>query len=211
MRHPALLPAVTLLTGVAVGWGWPFLFSFIGPVRVFAGVSWAGAVALLFLDKRRSVTAVASASFVAVGLLLGAQAASDATTTRVWQWHQHQRATGARDDPVAVEGRLRRDAVRTEYGASLDLLVERLRTRSGWVNMGGGLRVTVGGALAADGIEDWVQGRTLRMPVTVRPAARYLNPGVPDQERALMWRGTSLVGSVKSRLLPRFSKSSSTQ
>ena len=39
------------------------------------------------------------------------------------------------------------------------------------------------------------------MPVTLRPAARYANRGVPDQRRALMWRGTSLLGSVKSALL----------
>ena len=37
--------------------------------------------------------------------------------------------------------------------------------------------------------------------MTLRQAPRYDNPGVPDQQRALMWRGTSLLGSVKSGLL----------
>jgi hypothetical protein len=67
--------------------------------------------------------------------------------------------------------------------------------------MEGGLRVTVSGALAVDRIEGWREGRMVKMPVTLRPAARYLNPGVPDQERVLMWRGTILLGSVKSGVL----------
>ena len=37
-----------------------------------------------------------------------------------------------------------------------------------------------------------------RFPATLRRPTRYLNPGVPDGERQLAWRGTPLVGSVKS-------------
>ena len=37
--------------------------------------------------------------------------------------------------------------------------------------------------------------------MTLRQPRRYDNPGVPDQQWALMWRGTSLLGSVKSGLL----------
>ena len=160
-----------------------------------------GSVALLLLDKRRLVTVAVSLGFVAVGLLLGTQATSNATTTSLRQWYERQRVDGRERGPVDIEGRLRRDAFATESGVSLDLGVERLRTPSGWVDMEGGLRVTVSGALVVDRIEGWREGRMVKMPVTLRPAARYLNPGVPDQERVLMWRGTSLLGSVKSGVL----------
>ena len=39
------------------------------------------------------------------------------------------------------------------------------------------------------------------MPVQLHRPARYLNPGVPDNERALARRGTTLVGTVKSAAL----------
>ena len=39
------------------------------------------------------------------------------------------------------------------------------------------------------------------MPVQLRRPSRYLNPDVPDFERALARRGTTLVGSVKSGAL----------
>ena len=170
MHHPALLPAVTLLVGVTVGWRWPFFSS--GLAVVFAGVVWAGSVALLLLDKRRPVTAAVSVGFVAVGLLLGTQATSSATTTSLRQWHERQRMDGRERGPVDIEGRLRRDAFATESGVSLDLGVERLRTPSGWVDMEGGIRVTVSGTLAVDRIEGWREGRMVIMPVTLRPAAQ---------------------------------------
>ena len=37
------------------------------------------------------------------------------------------------------------------------------------------------------------------MPVALRRPSRYLDPGVPDHERALARRGISLVGTVKKR------------
>ena len=38
----------------------------------------------------------------------------------------------------------------------------------------------------------------MAFPATLRKPTSYLNPGVGDAERDLAWRGTSLVGSVKS-------------
>src|SRR6185436_6148857 len=49
--------------------------------------------------------------------------------------------------------------------------------------------------------DEWTAGRTLEMMATFRRPARYLNEGVPDFERDLALAGTSLFGSVKSRLL----------
>jgi competence protein ComEC len=58
--------------------------------------------------------------------------------------------------------------------------------------------VGVGGVLAGPVAEQWRAGRMLEFPAALRTAARYLNAGVPDAERALARRGTALVGSVKS-------------
>ena len=61
--------------------------------------------------------------------------------------------------------------------------------------------LTVAGELARGRIDDWRAGRTIRAPAQLRRPSRYLNPGVPDEERALARRGTTLVGSVKSGAL----------
>jgi competence protein ComEC len=65
----------------------------------------------------------------------------------------------------------------------------------------GGILVTVTGVLAADRMDAWRAGRHVRLPVQLHRAARYLDPGVPDHERALARRGTTLVGTVKSAAL----------
>jgi competence protein ComEC len=65
----------------------------------------------------------------------------------------------------------------------------------------GGILVTVVGSLAADRMDHWRAGRRVRLPVTLRRPSRYLDPGVPDHERALARRGTTLVGTVKSGAL----------
>jgi competence protein ComEC len=65
----------------------------------------------------------------------------------------------------------------------------------------GGILVTVTGTLAATEMTAWRAGRHVRLPVQLHRAARYLDPGVPDHERALARRGTTLVGTVKSAAL----------
>src|SRR5439155_10004884 len=65
----------------------------------------------------------------------------------------------------------------------------------------GGILATVVGSLAADGVDLWRAGRRVRVPIGLRRASRYLDPGVPDHERALARRGISLVGTVKSGAL----------
>jgi competence protein ComEC len=62
----------------------------------------------------------------------------------------------------------------------------------------GGVFLTVVGTLAHERLGQWRRGRTIRASTLLRRPSRYLNPGVPDQERAFARRGTTLVGSVKS-------------
>jgi competence protein ComEC len=120
-----------------------------------------------------------------------------------------------------VEGVLRADASPTGSGVSLNVWVDRLRRgpvgQAGQVGQvgqvgqasewsakalaeraTGGIVVTVVGSLAASHIDAWLTGRRVRVPATLRRPSRYLDPGVPDQERALARRGTTLVGTVKS-------------
>jgi competence protein ComEC len=61
--------------------------------------------------------------------------------------------------------------------------------------------IFVGGAVPRTAVDDWRAGRLLRAPVLLRRPARYLNHGLPDQERALARRGVSLVGTIKSAAL----------
>jgi competence protein ComEC len=135
------------------------------------------------------------------------------------------------DDEVfaVVRGRLRADAAPTPSGVSLSVEVEELegwdglegrdgrrwrdgqdrqdgpeysrQEREGFSRATGGIIATVSGSLAIDGLDEWRAGRLVRMPVQLRRPSRYLNPGVPDQERALARRGTRLVGTVKSGAL----------
>ena len=69
------------------------------------------------------------------------------------------------------------------------------------VRVAGGVLLTVAGALAADRAAEWRAGRTIRVPAQLRRPSRYLDPGVPDEERSLARRGTTLAGSVKSGVL----------
>ncbi|MCC7418125.1 MAG: DNA internalization-related competence protein ComEC/Rec2 [Acidobacteria bacterium] len=126
------------------------------------------------------------------------------------------------DDRVfaVVEGVLRADASPGGEGTSLSVLVDRVerpavprapRAPAGAVAPGeglsaphvplGGIAATVGGRIGAGKILEWRAGRRVRLPVQLHRPARYLDPGVPDFERALARRGTTLVGTVKSPAL----------
>ena len=65
----------------------------------------------------------------------------------------------------------------------------------------GGVLLTVIGALGAEHAPEWRAGRRIRAPAELHRVARYLDPGVTDQERAMARRGISLAGTVKSAAL----------
>jgi len=105
------------------------------------------------------------------------------------------------ETPILVEGRLLADAAVTESGALLRMDVERVWLGPCPEPAPGGVSFTVAGVLAANAVGEWRAGRRIRLPALLRRPARYLNAGVPDQERLLARRGMSLVGSVKSASL----------
>ena len=130
---------------------------------------------------------------------------------------------------ATVEGILRSDASPVESGASLSVLVDCVYRQNGPAVYrpclscpscpsrpsirsrpeAGGIVVTVVGSIAVERIDQWRAGRRLRFPVQLRRPSRYLDPGVPDFERALARRGTTLVGSVKSGALVEVVRSGS--
>lgn len=111
---------------------------------------------------------------------------------------------------VLLTGVLASDAALTASGAvSLVVDVEWLgrlgspdsRTDAAANPVDGRVLLTVLGALGAERLQEWRAGRRIRAPADLHRVARYLNPGVPDQERALARRGVTLVGSIKSGAL----------
>jgi competence protein ComEC len=105
------------------------------------------------------------------------------------------------ETPVEIEGRLTSDAFATDAGASLRMRVERVSAGACLEPTAGGVSITVIGTLAAGAIDQWRAGRTIRTTAVLRRPAKYLNDGVPDQERIMARRGITLVGSVKSAAL----------
>ena len=194
MRWPAALPAIALLCGAAAGWLAPAAAG--TAVTALALLAWGASVALLARPPGRGFIAAAALGFSASGMLLGAHA------TRTAEGSGLAAAYADGDGlPVVVTGRLLRDALPSEYGARLSVAVELVRNDGRDVPLAGGLQATVGGRFVAERIADWTAGRRIRMPVLLRRAPRYLNPGTGDQARRTAWRGVALLGSVKSALL----------
>ncbi|MFA5909371.1 MAG: DNA internalization-related competence protein ComEC/Rec2 [Vicinamibacterales bacterium] len=190
-------------------------------IGVFADPSWmaqvrwllGGAAVTAFVcasRQRRDWTLRAGLVCLAAACALLAAAAHDAALHPPLRTLLEERLGGfaiegvdapRNDTPIVVEGTLSADAARTEAGALLRLQVERV-----WIGpcpepAPGGVSLTVSGVLAAGAVEQWRAGRRLKVPALLRRPARYLDAGVPDQERLLARRGMSLVGSIKSAAL----------
>ncbi|HYM24134.1 MAG TPA: ComEC/Rec2 family competence protein [Vicinamibacterales bacterium] len=213
MRTVAAIPAVALIAGAAFGVSLPSFDARLTFVAASCAVLLlAGACAL---RSSKWFPLIVAATFFDGGVVLGAVA---------WRaaWRPPLRAAFdglARDERrrairegrhpplddeafATVEGTLRFDASPTESGASLSLDVDAIALGArGFSRAKGGLSATVTGTVSADRIDEWRAGRRVRLPVTLHRPSRYLDPGVPDHERALARRGTTLMGTVKSGAL----------
>jgi len=216
MRYVAAIPASGLIAGAAVGLllpdlPHPFLYALLIAAAAAAVCGW-----------RRACPTLVAAAVCGVFFGGGALLASDAWQ-RAWRpplraafeaAARDQRAQAERegrrlpeDDQafMVVEGVLRADAALTESGVSLNVDVDRIAGRERQEGRAGqecgGIAVTVVGSLGAGRLDEWRAGRRIRLPVQLHRPPRYLDPGVPDHERALARRGTTLVGSVKSGAL----------
>ena len=108
---------------------------------------------------------------------------------------------GRGDEPITIEGRLLADALVTSDTVVLRVAVTRVRVHAVSEVVTGGVSLGVSGEMHRERSAEWRAGRMVRAPVLLRRPARYLNDGLPDQERALARRGVSLVGTIKSAAL----------
>jgi competence protein ComEC len=189
--HPALVPAIALLAGVALASAFP-----VPPVAslLLASAALVTAAGVYRIGAVHAVVIVTGVGFAAAGAALGAAADRAARLTPLRALFDQGRGAG---EPVAIEMRLVEDGAPTPYGASLRgdaLTVDGRPTR-------GGLRLVVSGGLVATRLDEWRAGRLVRVTATLRRPTRYLNPGARDEEVALARRGVSLVGSIKSAAL----------
>ena len=161
--------------------------------------------------RRRSWVAVACATlvFVCGGALLAGKARETALASplraaldaRFGGFMLGTLGPEGAHPPIPTRGILREDASSGPQTVQMRLRVLAVRFDNAWVPVDDGVGVSVAGAVPAETLAQWRAGRTVVAPVTFRRPARYLNPGVPDFERALAMNGTTLFGSVKSALL----------
>ncbi|MCA1562322.1 MAG: DNA internalization-related competence protein ComEC/Rec2 [Acidobacteria bacterium] len=206
MYVPAALAAIPLLAGSAAG----LLLGDVAAVPpIAAAAAFFALIAALTACADSSAlefTISLAAGCLLAGISLGGTFAASAYRSPLRQWFDAVPVT-SRADPVIVEGVLREDAGLTSGGASLIVSVDRVAG----VNLLAcrlfvqpdtcGARLTISGGLAFQHLDAWRAGRRIRVPATVRVPVSYINPGVPDDPRALARRGVSLVGSVKSAQL----------
>ena len=197
MVRPALPPALVLIAGVGAGWSCPALHPAITPGLAVLAV--AVAVFGTVLGARRSAAAVCLLGYALTGLVAGQRCRAELPAPLL-DWFAAEIASDAPAAVTWIRGRLRRDAAPTDYGASLTVEVLRVERGRAARPMRGAVRTSVGGSLTGGRIEQWRQGRTVRLPVRLRRPARYANHGTPDQAHRLRVRGVDLLGSVTSAL-----------
>ncbi len=203
MPLAATVPAVSLIIGVLIGSHIPdghpaFLEPGLGLLLFAATVA--------FLTRRSRIFLLsASAGYVLSGVGLSARAHDLALRSSLVQSLETSGflapsagAPAGHVEPVVIEGTLREDASASPSGVRLSLNVDHMSTNHKTSGVSGGVLLSVSGQQARSHVDEWRAGRRIRSPATLRRPARFLNPGVPDAERALAFRHTALVGSIKS-------------
>ena len=182
MRVPAVLAAIPLLAGAAAG----VLLVEFTPERFGVAAAFAAALALLagsgFLADRVDWGVVASVVIgcALAGFSMGSSRARELNAAPLADWAWDGRQALSDSDPVIIEGRLRDDAAISGYGASLIIDVSLVGGKA--VDVRGGVRLTVGGAVPASAVERWRAGRVVRMPALLRQPTTFQNPGVPGRK-----------------------------
>lgn len=201
MRVPASLVAIPLFVGCFVG---ILLADTAGSLLSLCAAAAAAmslvAAAGAFLDDAPDGVAVAVAAgcFLA-GLSSALVGTSTAYRPDLLAWFDDVNRD-AREGPVQIEGVLREDAAFSANGVSLVLDATAIvaNTNAARHSTTGGIRLTIGGAAAADLLSAWRAGRTVRIPALLRKPTAYRDPGVEDDVRGLARRGIVLLGTVKS-------------
>ncbi|HSC29137.1 MAG TPA: ComEC/Rec2 family competence protein, partial [Vicinamibacterales bacterium] len=200
MPHPASLVAVPLMAGACAGLQLhgisPGCFALCSAGAALMALA-AGIAACADGARNECSVAVVVGALLA-GASLGSDAARRAYAPPLIGWYESN-ATG---QAVTLEGVLREDAAASPFGVSLAVDVHGIAPATGTAGdlgaTAGGVRLTIGGTLAAGRIGEWRAGRIIRVTAWLRPPAVYRNRGVTDDRKALARRGIALVGSVKS-------------
>lgn len=199
MPYPAVLPALAVILGIAIGAEW--LASATWPIVTTA---LAGAAACLAWrrESARGVLVATLVGFASAGSAFGVLAIAAARHPPLVEFFdEYRNQHGESDWPLAIEGTLREDAAPTPYGAAMLVDVRRVRTPCGWMPAAGGVRLAVSGTLAAGALDDWRGGRRIEVPATLRRPVPFRNAGLSDEQRSLERRGVALVASAKSAAL----------
>ncbi|HEY7475157.1 MAG TPA: DNA internalization-related competence protein ComEC/Rec2 [Vicinamibacterales bacterium] len=187
--------AVCLVAGVTAG--------------LITQTSWTDAVAAalalaslaVLLDSRTVRRMVGLAALAAAGAAHGALARERAVEPPLVRWFAQTTGDGARaTDPVLLRGRLAADAARTDFGVRLVIDVQDVR-EDGWRAISGRIQVYVAGELAAIRSPDWIAGRAVAAPVSLRRPQLLLNPGGSSELLQTLRRPYHLAGTIKSAAL----------
>ena len=207
MPYIPLVLALALVAGLAGGVLVDFPIALAGSLVLSA--AWAAA-ALAYLRELPRLQFSAGLLLVSgAGWILGTHAVDRALHSplrtmleqRIGGFAIDQVRDGRLEEPLLIEGRLRQDGALTDAGALLPIAVERVWIGQSPEPTAGGISVGVGGTVQPEHVAQWTRGRRIRAPTLLRRPARYFNHGVPDHERALARRGTTLVGTIKSASL----------
>jgi competence protein ComEC len=202
VRYPALPPAIAILCGAAIGVRCAAPAEAVAAVLVLGAalsiVSWRERVAPAFVA---SALLTAAASGYSVSSVAAHRALHAPLRAVLAESAGPQAVSDVPGDTVTLVGVLQADAAAAVSGVRLSLDVRHVRIDRRERPARGGVLLTVTGAAPPGLVEQWRGGRTLSLPAQLRRPSRYLNPGARDEEAALAFRGTTLVGSVKSALL----------
>ena len=206
MRSVGLLPAIALVAGAAAG-----IQSSLSPQPGALVAPFALAIAVLawWRHEPRGTFAAILCGYLLCGAAVGADARERAlhSTLRAALEREYggfaieTMDTGGDRDPVMLRAVVLEDAAPGDQVVSIRVRARALRTRGAWAAVDGGVALSVAGAQAAERVSAWRAGRAIEAPVVFRRPARYLDDGVPDQERELALGGITLFGSTKSALL----------
>ena len=210
MRVPAALLALPLLAGASAG----VLSAETFPDRVILASAFASVLCWLAgtgfngedLPLAATVCACVGSSFAGYSMAAASTRALLAPPLLVW----FESEAGEAADPVVLEGRLREDAPRFDYGATLTIDVESAGVVGGRSTpLRGGARLVVGGTVSEAVANKWRAGRRVRVTSMLRYPLSFNDPGVPDERRQLALRGIALTGTVKSPALVEITASGS--
>ena len=193
MRCPAALAGIPLAAGVSAG-----IFLSISCHVAVPIALWVAAIGAFVARRDVATIALLACGFFTAGMALGRSADSASRQPPLRVLFDRHLDPGGHQIFAIVYGRLRSDAARGPASVTLDVFVDRVELNGSTFETAGGALIGVGGEVENAEVLQWRGGRRVAFPASLRRPTRYLNPGVPDGERQLAWRGTPLVGSVKS-------------